>query len=510
MKSSALTLARGTYSAPKILIGIALFGIIAGLAIPFFGYLSLVFLVVAAAGAAILFDFRVGVVMLVVIYPVMTPVMAAKLLPDMSVLKPEHLLLALTCGSYLLSRVGRPVGYKLVDSRLFWLYLLPFALAGLHAAPDAYRLGRLSDVYQESYGTPAKFMIQLVIKPGLMLVFALLIAAAIRESKNPRFFLSILFVGMVLPAIFILSFFAASGVNPAALVQDRTFLSSLGFHANQWAVLLNFATAVLLFTALAVKKWWRRLLLNGFGLFLAAALVVTFSRGGYLSLFLIFVCYIVFSKNWKVAFGALFVVVMSLPLLPDAVFDRVTLGWTHGSQDQLSSGRIDNLWLPILPDILNSPIIGHGLIYFGRSDLVLSGRIMGVSQAHNAYIDLLLDVGIVGLVLVVLFFVGMMRDFRNQATTNSDPVMRGFFMGAAVGLAALLLQAFTDDRLFPNGPQLFMWMTYGVLVGCHPRWLRQPRRPRWLRAGSRKRVAENYQITASDERGGPAVASSVS
>ena len=480
---------RTPWSASSILIGLAVMAAIAGLAIPFFGFLSVVFLIVAVAAGAILFDFRIGVVMLIIIYPVMTPVMALKLLPEVSVLKPEHLLLATTLGSYLLSRLGRKVQYRLLDPKLLILYLVPFYVAGLHAAPDAYRIARLSEEYATSFGTPAKFFIQLVVKHSLMIVFALLIGAAIRESKSPRRFLGVLFAGMMLPAVFILIHFATAGVSPAALVRDRNFLSTLGLHANQWAVLLNFGTAVLLFTALTLKQGSLKLLMNGAALFLAAALVITFSRGGYLSLVLIAICYIAFSGNWRAAFAALLIFAVSLPLLPDAVFDRVTLGWTHGTRDQLSSGRIDGLWLPILPDVLNAPIFGQGLLYFGRSDIVLSGRILGVSQAHNAYLDLLLDVGIVGLIMVVAFFYNLMKDFRHEARHNTDPVMQGFFRGAAVGLAGLLLHAFTDDRLFPNTPQLFMWMAYGVLVGCHPRWVKTPRRAKSIGRRSRHAAA---------------------
>lgn len=105
---------------------------------------------------------------------------------------------------------------------------------------------------------------------------------------------------------------------------------------------------------------------------------------------------------------------------------------------------------------------------------------MAVEQAHNAYLDLLLDSGVLGLVLVLIFFASAFKDFRTLAESDPDPMLRGFFRGASIGMIAWLVQAFTDDRLFPNAPQMMFWMAYGVMIARHPRMLKQPRQRRKL------------------------------
>jgi hypothetical protein len=59
-------------------------------------------------------------------------------------------------------------------------------------------------------------------------------------------------------------------------------------------------------------------------------------------------------------------------------------------------------------------------------------------------------------------------------------MLRGFFRGASVGMLAWLAQAFTDDRLFPNIPQMLFWMSYGVLLARNPRMLKAPKLRRKL------------------------------
>jgi O-antigen ligase len=105
---------------------------------------------------------------------------------------------------------------------------------------------------------------------------------------------------------------------------------------------------------------------------------------------------------------------------------------------------------------------------------------MKVEQAHNAYLDLLLDSGVVGLVLIMSFLVKTYRDFRTMASTDPNPMLRGFFRGASVGVLAWLAQAFTDDRLFPNTPQMLFWMSYGVLLARSPQMLKMPKLRRKL------------------------------
>ena len=451
-----------------LLVGLALMAVVSALLVVVAGWFSLAFVLVLVLLALLLWDFRVGAVALMLFIPLA----GTRLLPSFKGLNAQNLLLFGTLASYLLFRMSRKVDYRLVDKKLLLAYVLPFLVAGFIGSNHAGELVQWSRTADMAVADRKGFLLYYVIKPGLLIVMALLIAAAVRHAKDPRRFVTAFAFGAMIPATFIAIYLPLSGVSLAQLVNFRSFLSVLGMHSNQFAVVLNFGIAALLFAGMEATTTGRRLFLLGVSGFLATVLILTFSRGGYLGLALIIAAYVFHTRDVTKLLAGVLVLAIAAFFIPEAVIDRVTLGITHGNRADLSSGRIDDLWLPLLPQVVDAPVFGHGLLYVGRSELVTSGRMMVAAQAHNAYLDLLLDAGVIGLLLVTWFLWTVFKDFRALSKSDPDPVMRGFFRGASVGLLAWLLQAFFDDRLFPNQPQMLFWMAYGLMLGRHPRMLR--------------------------------------
>jgi O-antigen ligase len=451
-----------------MVFGLLFAAVLSAMIVVITGYFSMLLILVLVLCAALLYDFRIGAVALMIFIPLSS----TKFLPSFHGLNAQNLLLFGGLASYGLFRMNHQAGYRLVDRKLLLCYLLPFVVAGLLGSNNAHLLAQLSFKTEEAVSDRWGFILYYIIKPGLLIAMAWLIAAGLRHSKRPERFITPFALGAMVPALFIGLYIPLSGVSLSELVNFRSFLSALGMHANQFAVVLNFGIATLLFAGLATPRHGQRVFLLACVGLLAAAVLMTFSRGGYIGLAIILVSYVVYFRDGSKLLLALLVLAIGAFFIPDAVIQRVTLGVTHGSHQDLSSGRIEDIWLPLLPRILDNPIWGHGLMYVGRSDLVASGRMMQVSQAHNAYLDLLLDSGFVGLVLVLMFFRSVYVDFRTLAANDPDPMFRGFFRGAAIGLVSWLAQAFFDDRLFPNAPQMLFWMAYGVMLARHPKMLK--------------------------------------
>jgi O-antigen ligase len=165
----------------------------------------------------------------------------------------------------------------------------------------------------------------------------------------------------------------------------------------------------------------------------------------------------------------------ALLLLPEAVYDRVTTGFGHGAADPvaISAGRIEYIWLPLLPEIPKSPIFGHGLGSILWSEPMRRGAgvtILAVGHPHNAYLQALLDMGIVGLILLCAYFVHVWKGFRALSVDRAlDPILRGFYAGAAAGLVSLLISYFTDSSLMPVPEQVFLWLAIGMMYGQRAR-----------------------------------------
>ena len=158
----------------------------------------------------------------------------------------------------------------------------------------------------------------------------------------------------------------------------------------------------------------------------------------------------------------------ALLVLPGAVYERMATGF-GGGLNAISAGRIDGIWLPLVPDLLRNPLFGNGLGSILWSDAMrrTDGTvIIGATHPHNAYLQVLLDMGLAGLLLIGAYFVHVWKGFRTLgADTGLSPAMRGFFQGAAAGLLSFLISAVTDSRFTPVAEQAFLWLAIGMMYG---------------------------------------------
>jgi O-antigen ligase len=387
-------------------------------------------------------------------------------------LNPLNLLLFGTLGSWLMR--GRMGGHRTEFSvkPMFWLYVLPFLLAGAWGvqhvsgvAPD------LALLIPEGYSGSGSYVVNLVVKPLFIVLFALLVAVAAAHSDTPERLLMPMLMSLWVLCLMTISFVLLSGADLAQLSSSgaRTFLSPLGLHANDLGRLYAIAYALLLFTLAASPNKRLNLLLACSMALVILALTVTFSRGAFLGFVIVNALFLISRRHIAtLLLGIALLVAMTL-ILPGAVFERIATGWGQGL-NEVSSGRVDEIWLPLLPEIWNSPLIGNGIGSIGWSQAMRSGLILTVGHAHNAYLGTLLDMGIIGLTILGAWYLWLYKGFRALSREPSlSPLMRGYFAGAAVGLAAFLLTGFAGSSLTPALEQIFLWMAVGMLLGHYRR-----------------------------------------
>src|SRR5207302_952575 len=95
---------------------------------------------------------------------------------------------------------------------------------------------------------------------------------------------------------------------------------------------------------------------------LTIALVLTFSRGAMTGWVLVNVLYLVWKFNAKTLGLALLAGGVALLVMPGAVVSRMSLGLVGGADvNEFSAGRVDDIWLPLLPELFKSPLWGSRL-----------------------------------------------------------------------------------------------------------------------------------------------------
>ena len=424
----------------------------------------------------VLRDFRIGVVLLVLLLPISNSSVFPHAMLGVIGLNPVNLLLVGTLGSYLLHGMFDGSLRRFMPRPLLWLYVVPILVAG------AMGLSHLDEIptylsktlVEENPLSVAGYFRDHMVKPLLMVIFALLVGAAVSRSKKPERFLVPTLISIWVMVSLVVVFVLSSGASLTEMGSSlsREFLSPLGMHANELGRLYACAYALLLFTwAESNSPGLRPALLASMGLVIVA-LVLTFSRGAFLGFILVNVLFVLWRRNAKtlILFGLL--AACGLFFLPGAVYDRVMTGFGHGfgsGSNMISAGRIEHIWLPLLPEIPKSPIFGQGLSSILWSEPMRRGAgvlILAVGHPHNAYLGALLDMGIVGLLLLCAYFVHVWRGFRALSLDPAlSPTLRGFYAGAVAGLASLLISYVTDSSLTPGPEQAFLWLAIGMMYG---------------------------------------------
>jgi len=453
------------------LFGIAVLGVVFGSVIAT-TELNALYLCAAVIGCAfILYDFRIGVVLLILLMPVSGSVVFPHEMFGVTGINPLNLLLLATLGSYLLRGLFDGSLKHFVPQPLLWLYVVPILVAG---ALGSRHVDDIAPVFYMrkmlEFNNTAGYLRDLVLKPLLLVLFALLMGAAVARSARPERFLAPTLISIWAMGLLVLVFvyLFGTGLGEMASSTSREFLSALGMHANELGRLYAIAYALLLFTWAESKQFGLRLvLLVSMGL-VVAALVLTFSRGAFVGLIVVNLLFLVWHRNARALIFLGLVAAVVPFVLPDAVYDRITTGFA-GGMNAVSAGRIEGLWLPLLPEVGRNPIFGSGLgsILWSNAVRTAGGAtVLQTTHPHNAYLQALLDMGIVGLILVCTFFALVWRDFRAMSRDATlDPTLRGFCAGAAAGLLSFLIASFTDGSLAPRPEQSFLWLAIGMMYG---------------------------------------------
>lgn len=453
----------------------ALLGSLAALS----GELALLFGLVAMLAASVLLAHRFGVWWMCLLFPLAQTVVVPRQVMGVTGMNPVNILTAATLASLALAWLSarfrhRTLGLPPMPRALLWLYVLPIGLAALHGAPS---VDQIPDYYHQiraiAFEDGGGYLRDVYTRPMFLVVFALLVAMVFRDAPNPRLYI----VPSLLAALGLCGLvgyvLVESGLSLSVLgsTHARGVLSGLGMHANEISLLLNTALALALFSLRGARglTW---LALAGCAVVFGGTVLLTFSRGGFLGLLVIFVAFLLHANSPRSAAVAVVLAACVAFALPDAVVERASTGVSTGDQSAISAGRADAIWPHVIPVILDSPLLGGGLMSILWSPPARSG-VISVAQTHNAYLGLLLDMGLLGFVAVMGFFAWAWAQVRAASREADDPFFQHFFAGAAVTIPLLFVQGISDDRFTPTATQTLMWFGIGAALGYRARLARR-------------------------------------
>ncbi len=204
---------------------------------------------------------------------------------------------------------------------------------------------------------------------------------------------------------------------------------------------------------------------------IGVALVISLSRGGMIGFLVgaIFIALLstklkkehparpsVMSSAMKGLAGVAIIAAIAASLVwigADPVVNRIV-----DNKETLSSSRTW-IWSGAWSVFTAHPITGAGLgsfqtVFPQRSEY--DGSWGYVQQAHNDYLQVLADGGIIGGVLMIWFMVLVLRDIF-RGVRSHDPLLAGIALGCGGGIVALLVHSLIDFNLqLPSNSMLFL------------------------------------------------------
>jgi putative inorganic carbon (HCO3(-)) transporter len=240
---------------------------------------------------------------------------------------------------------------------------------------------------------------------------------------------------------------------------------------NDLALTLNLILPLSVSLFLAGGKRWVRGLLLACICLGVIGVISTFSRGGFLTLAVIFIVYLVKlmqrprERQW--AFLALFFALAVIPFLPEGYIDRLS---TITDIESDASGSAQARWsdtVAAIEYVMFHPLVGAGL---GMDTLALN-EVRGPvwKEIHNVYLQYAMDLGIPGLILFVMLLRGTLRSTRLAEyiglQRQRDPATAGLFH-LAEGIR-ISLYAFAVAALFhPVGYHFYFYYFAGLAIAA--------------------------------------------
>jgi putative inorganic carbon (HCO3(-)) transporter len=216
----------------------------------------------------------------------------------------------------------------------------------------------------------------------------------------------------------------------------------------------------------------RRALRVGVFLVSASTLLLTQSRGGYLSLFAGVTAWLLWnsrrSRFWTIA-GLLALILIAVPFR-DRIASRLEQHVGSGVASDLPS-RLE-LWSRALNMIEDFPITGAGINTFRRVMPVLYPASLtppdvDVAHAHNHLLQAAVDLGLPGLIAYLALWFGAAALLVRAYRTRVDASGRWVIGGIAAGMIAYFVFGTADAIALGAKVGIFFWAALALIVSVH-------------------------------------------
>ncbi len=269
-----------------------------------------------------------------------------------------------------------------------------------------------------------------------------------------------------------LRYAVASGAD-LSRVASRMITNEIGYNRVTLSMMLGGASwAIFCIRPLLQRRWQQigALALSGVAL-LGQAL--TGGRSGYLAWGV--VGFVICALRWRWVLLLLPILGIGVLSLLPGVRVRVLQGFgeqqgnvvVQDDEYEMTSGR-NVAWPYVIAKINENPVFGFGREAMSRTGTTqrIADEFPGESfpHPHNAYLELLLDSGVVGFVPVISFFLLMVAKSVRLLVDRSDSLFTATGGAACALMLALLVASAGGQTFYAREGALGMWAAIGIML----------------------------------------------
>ena len=301
---------------------------------------------------------------------------------------------------------------------------------------------------------------------SVFVLSAIMIENSVRSRKQLRWVVRGLVFAAVLVALYgIYQYFFGTGGTETWVDEDMfsdisTRVYSTLDNPNVLSEYLLLAIPMAAACLFSVKTWARRILYFAACCIMCLCMIFTFSRGGWLGLlFAIFIFLILVDRRF--IFLILAGVVCLLLFSPDVITDRFT---SIGNVTDTSTSYRVSIWMGTLEMLKDYWMtgIGPGTQAFNMIYPAYSYNTISAPHAHNLFLQIICDAGIVAIVVFVILIIVFIRMNCHAISVEKEHTAKMMQIGSLASIGGFLVQSMTDYSFY-NYRVMFLFWAYLAL-----------------------------------------------
>ncbi|MBC8016220.1 MAG: O-antigen ligase family protein [Sporomusaceae bacterium] len=206
-----------------------------------------------------------------------------------------------------------------------------------------------------------------------------------------------------------------------------------------------------------------KIIFFGLVVMFGACLILTYSRGAWLSLLAVIGVYGILC-NRKI-FWLLILLPIAMLCGHDAVLERIMS--IVNPTDTSSTLRIA-LWESTIAMIMDKPILGIGWgsywLVYPEYDFFLNNANVKIFHAHNMYLNIAAEIGIPGLLVFLSIMYGHVRLALAVFKGVHESWSSGLMLGIIAAIGGMIINGFTDYVMFNIQLSMLYWLLNGLIV----------------------------------------------